>query len=278
MSQQNSSSPITTDSGVEVRQLADQRALAAAAAREMVQQVSEIQRNQAGVHGDGVARVVLTGGGAGIQTLRELAALDHAASTSAEDFPINSIDWSRVIVFFGDERFVPADDPQRNDKQAREALLDHVGIPQENIASYQVPEADGADSGQLDAAAVDYAEKLHALAPEGFDIHLLGMGPEGHINSLFPHTPELLEATGDVVAVRDCPKPPAERVSLTINAVNRACQVWLLVSGEEKAEAAEQVAKGGNGAQWPGAIVAGTEATVLWVDEAASPWLADSQG
>lgn len=264
-----------SEGGVTVVQNADQRGLAAAAARELVRTVTKIQREQSGVHGDGVARIVLTGGGAGIQTLRELAVLDHAATTAAEDFPIDAIDWSRVLIFFGDERFVPAGDSERNEKQARDALLDHIAIPAENIVSYLAPTGAGpSDGAELDEAARDYEEKLARLAPQGFDVHLLGMGPEGHINSLFPHTPELLEATGEVVAVRDCPKPPPERVSLTINAVNRAAQVWLLVSGAEKAEAAEQVANGGNGAQWPGAIVAGVERTVLWVDEAASPWLA----
>ncbi|PZP02773.1 MAG: 6-phosphogluconolactonase [Corynebacterium urealyticum] len=264
-----------SDGGVTVIQNADQRGLAAAAARELVRTVTKIQREQSGVHGDGVARVVLTGGGAGIQTLRELAVLDHAATTAAEDFPIDAIDWSRVLVFFGDERFVPADDAERNEKQARDALLDHIAIPAENIVSYLAPTGSAPNDGaELDEAARDYEQKLARLAPQGFDVHLLGIGPEGHINSLFPHTPELLEATGEVVAVRDCPKPPPERVSLTINAVNRAAQVWLLVSGAEKAEAAQQVANGGNGAQWPGAIVAGVERTVLWVDEAASPWLA----
>ncbi|MDK8790226.1 6-phosphogluconolactonase [Corynebacterium sp. MSK039] len=266
-----------SEGGVTVVQNVDQRGLAAAAAREVVRTVTKIQREQSGVHGDGVARIVLTGGGAGIQTLRELAVLDHAATTAAEDFPIDAIDWSRVLIFFGDERFVPAGDSERNEKQARDALLDHIAIPAENIVSYLAPTGAGpSDGAELDEAARDYEEKLARLAPQGFDVHLLGMGPEGHINSLFPHTPELLEATGEVVAVRDCPKPPPERVSLTISAVNRAAQVWLLVSGAEKAEAAEQVANGGNGAQWPGAIVAGVERTVLWVDEAASPWLAES--
>src|SRR5699024_5668022 len=159
---------------------------------------------------------------------------------------------------------------------APEAPLDHSPIPAENFVRYRAPAGAAPDDGaELDEAARDYEKKLARLAPQGFDVHLLGMGPEGHINSLFPYTPELLEATGEVVAVRDCPKPPPERVSLTINAVNRAAQVWLLVSGAEKAEAAQQVANGGNGAQWPGAIVAGVERTVLWVDEAASPWLAE---
>src|SRR5699024_8859349 len=110
-----------SDGGVTVIQNADQRGLAAAAARELVRTVTKIQREHSGVHGDGVARVVLTGGGAGIQTLREHAVLDHAATTAAEDFPSGALDWARVLGVFGDERFGPADDPERNVKRAREA-------------------------------------------------------------------------------------------------------------------------------------------------------------
>ena len=113
---------------------------------------------------------------------------------------------------------------------------------------------------------------LGEYAPEGFDLHLLGMGPEGHINSLFPHTPELSPADGTtVVAVRGCPKPPAERVSLTLAAVNSAQRVWLLVCGAAKKDAADHVVSGDDPAQWPAAAVCGTSETVLHVDAGADP-------
>ena len=265
---------VSDKTGVELRPRDNKQDLATAAAREFINTVAELQRTGDTVTGDGMVRVVLTGGGAGIDTLAEIAALDHAAQQTAEDFPVTAIDWSQVYVFFGDERFLAAGDPERNDKQAFDALLRHVNIPSLNV--FRVPAraaGEEADGPALDSAAEFYGKTVDQVAPEGFDIHLLGMGPEGHINSLFPHTDALLHAEGSVVAVRECPKPPAERISLTMQAVNRSRQVWLLVSGEEKKEAAGQVFNGGNGAEWPAALASGTEATLLWVDEAANPLL-----
>lgn len=265
---------VSDKTGVELRPRDNKQDLATAAAREFINTVAELQRTGDTVTGDGMVRVVLTGGGAGIDTLAEIAALDHAAQQTAEDFPVTAIDWSQVYVLFGDERFLAAGDPERNDKQAFDALLRHVNIPSLNV--FRVPAlaaGEEADGPALDSAAEFYGKTVDQVAPEGFDIHLLGMGPEGHINSLFPHTDALLHAEGSVVAVRECPKPPAERISLTMQAVNRSRQVWLLVSGEEKKEAAGQVFNGGNGAEWPAALASGTEATLLWVDEAANPLL-----
>lgn len=263
---------VNESTGVVLRSRSDQEAIATAAAREFVRVVAGLQASGNTVTGDGMVRVALTGGGAGIATLRELAALDRAAHQVAEDFPILAIDWSRVYVFFGDERFLPAGNPERNDKQAHDALLRHIDIPELNIYRYHAPKAGSVTDGpELDAAAADYAETVDSVAPDGFDLHLLGMGPEGHINSLFPHTDELLRAEGSVVAVRNCPKAPAERVSLTLSAVNRCARVWLLVAGEAKKEAAAEVFNGGNVAQWPAAGVSGIEETVLWVDAAANP-------
>lgn len=263
---------VSDKTGVELRPRDNKQDLATAAAREFINTVAELQRTGDTVTGDGIVRVVLTGGGAGIATLAEIAALDHAAKQSAEDFPVTTIDWSQVYVFFGDDRFLPAGDPERNDKQAFDALLRHVDIPSLNVFRIPAPAAgEQPDGPALDAAAEFYAKTVDQVAPDGFDIHLLGMGPEGHINSLFPHTEELLHAEGSVVAVRECPKPPAERISLTMQAVNRSRAVWLLVSGAEKKEAAGQVFDGGNGAEWPAALASGSEATLLWVDAAANP-------
>ena len=252
----------------------DQRALTAGVARRIVDLVSDIQRN-GGVGGaqgaDGFARIVLTGGGAGIGVLTELAALDHAARETADSFPVAAVDWSRVHVFFGDERYVPADHPERNEGQADAALLDHVGIPPQHVHRYAVPtEGEDPTGPGLDAAAEAYARTLTEFAPSGVDLHLLGMGPEGHVNSLFPHTPEL-DATATVVPVRDCPKPPPERVSLTLDAVRSARQVWLLVCGDAKREAAGHAASGDDPSRWPAAGARGSEATVVHVDAAADP-------
>lgn len=202
--------------------------------------------------GDGFARVVVTGGGAGIGTLRELRTLD-------------GVDWSRIHVFFGDERNVPPSHPDSNEGQAREALLDHVDIPPAHIHGWRLGEL------LLDAAVAAYAETLAAHAPHGFDLHLLGMGGEGHINSLFPHTPAIREQEHLTLAVTDSPKPPAERATLTLPAIARADHVWLLVGGPEKAEAAAQVIAGAPAEAWPAAGARGRTETLLFL-------AADAQG
>lgn len=248
---------------------ANESALISGVAREIIDLIVAIQQGGGvgGAHGpDGCARVVLTGGGAGIGVLRELAALDHAAQSSAETFPMVSIDWSRVHIFFGDERYVPATHPERNDGQAYSALLDHVAIPPANIHRYDAPRLDEDPAGPgLDAAASSYARVVREFAPAGFDLHLLGMGPEGHVNSLFPHTAELTSQEL-VVAVRGCPKPPPERVSLTLTAVGTALHVWLLVCGSAKAEAAAHAVAGDDPAQWPAAGARGRSDTIVHLD------------
>lgn len=205
-----------------------------------------------GVHGDGRARVVLTGGTAGIALLRQLAEHD--------------IDWSKVELFFGDERNVPVSHPDSNEGQAREALLGPAGVREEHIHGY------GLDGGAMGAAVQRYRRTLNELAPQGFDLHLLGMGGEGHINSLFPDTDAVREREELVVAVTDSPKPPAERATLTLPAVRRAQRVWLLVSGPEKAEAAAKIVdKQAHPEDWPVAGAKGRLETVLYVtDDAAA--------
>ena len=206
----------------------------------------------AGIHATGrSARVVLTGGTAGTALLARL---------------INEpIDWTRVEVFFGDERNVPVDHPDSNEGQARSALLSHVDIPESNIHGY------GLDGGPMNAAVEQYRE---LVGDGGFDLHLLGVGGEGHINSLFPHTNAVRERDALVVAVTDSPKPPAERATLTLPAVQSADRVWLLVSGAEKAEAASHASDGVAAAEdWPVAGAVGRKETVLFVTEdAAGPF------
>ncbi len=219
------------------------------AASQFVQVIKEINKS-GGVHGDGIARVVLTGGGAGIGTLKLLKDAD--------------INWELVHVFFGDERNVEVTHPDSNEGQAREALLDHIGIPEANIHGYGL---DG--SGDLEEAATAYDARINDIAPKGFDLHLLGMGGEGHINSLFPHTKAVKTTDRMVLAVYDSPKPPSERVTLTLPAVHSAQRVWLLVAGAEKAEAAGQVAAG-NPNDFPAAGARGATETKLIVAEDAA--------
>lgn len=232
---------------------ADQDALVEAARARFVDVVTAAQGD------DGIARVAVTGGGAGIGLLAALAA------------DSGGVDWGRVMVFFGDERFVPEESPDRNVGQAREALFDHVDIPESYI--FPIAPSGGAYLEDPVCAADAYADILAMHAPNGFDLHLLGMGPEGHVNSLFPRTPAIAETERTVVEVRDCPKPPPTRVSLTLPAVNASERVWLLVSGEAKAEAAKAIADGADPADWPAAGVRGVSETIVFVDEAAASML-----
>jgi 6-phosphogluconolactonase len=206
----------------------------------------------------GRALIVLTGGGNGIGLLRYLG-------TQGE-----RIDWSKVHLFWGDERYVPEDDDERNDKQAREALLDHVDIPSSHV--HAMPASDGEFGSDLAAAALAYEQLLAANAEPGqpvpnFDVHLLGMGPEGHINSLFPDTPAVRETTRMVVAVEDSPKPPPQRITLTLPAIGRSREVWLMASGAAKADAAAAAIGGAAPVSIPAAGAVGLE-TTLWLLDA----------
>jgi 6-phosphogluconolactonase len=209
----------------------------------------------------GRALIVLTGGGNGIALLRYLAT--HG----------QQIDWPRVHLFWGDDRYVPEDDDERNDKQAREALLDDVAIPSGNV--HAMPASDGEFGGDLAAAALAYEQVLAANAEPGqpvpnFDVHLLGMGPEGHINSLFPDTPAVRETARMVVAVEDSPKPPPQRITLTLPAIQRSREVWLMVSGAGKAGAVAAAVGGADPVSMPAAGAVGRQATRWLLDKDAA--------
>ncbi len=207
----------------------------------------------------GQATVVLTGGGTGIGLLKRVGERS------------DEVDWEKVHIYWGDDRFVHADDDERNDKQAREALLDHVDIPELNV--HAMPASDGEFGNDLEAAAQGYAQLLAATldAPEPeFDVHLLGMGGEGHINSLFPDTAAVREADRLVVGVTDSPKPPPRRITLTLPAVQRSREVWLVVSGAAKAEAVAAALGGADPVDVPAAGAVGREATVWLLDEDAA--------
>jgi 6-phosphogluconolactonase len=209
----------------------------------------------------GRALVVLTGGGNGNRLMRFLA------GESAR------IDWAKVHLFWGDDRYVTEDDDERNEKQAREELLDHIDIPARNV--HAMPAADGEFGNDMAAAALAYEQILAANAEPGdpapnFDVHLLGVGPEGHINSLFPDTPAVREKTRMVVDVEDSPKPPPLRITLTLTAIQRSREVWLLVSGAEKAEAVAAAVGGANPVLIPAAGAIGREHTVWFLDSGAA--------
>ncbi|MDQ7877967.1 6-phosphogluconolactonase [Microbacterium sp. QXD-8] len=208
-----------------------------------------------------LAHISLTGGSMGAAVLAAAGRSPRAAR----------IDWSRVHFWWSDERFVPLGDADRNDRQAREAFLDGLDIPAENIHATL-----GSDDGvELDAAAAAYAEELARFpGAEGawpsFDVCFLGVGPDGHIASLFPDRAEIQITDRSVVAVRDSPKPPPERITMTRPVINSSKRVWLVLSGADKAAALGLALAGASYASVPAAGAKGRKRTTFFVDEAAA--------
>lgn len=172
------------------------------------------------------------------------------------------IAWSRVHFFWGDERYVLSHDPDSNYRMAREALLDHVPVLAENI--HRMP----TELIRPETAAQDYEKTLRNfwsdLLPH-FDLIQLGLGPDGHILSLFPNSPLLREENLLVAVVTDSPKPPSARLTLTLPAINHAAQIHFFVTGAEKAEALRATLEGMRDLQkFPAQAVQPTNGQVIW--------------
>ncbi|HJQ46344.1 MAG TPA: 6-phosphogluconolactonase [Amycolatopsis sp.] len=246
-------------SDTEVVVYANPQLLAAAAAARLVTRLVDLQAAK------GSASLVLTGGSTGIAVLEQLR---HSPARDA-------VDWSRLDLYWGDERFVPVDDDERNEKQAREALLDHVPVDPKRV--HAMAPSDGEFGDDVDAAAAAYSRVLAGNAlPEdhgdvpGFDIMLLGLGGEGHTASVFPESPAVYETERTVVAVRNCPKPPPTRVSLTLPAIRRSHDVWLMTTGEAKADAVALALSGAGEVQLPVAGARGLRRTLWLLDSTAA--------
>lgn len=231
--------------------------LAAATAARLVTRLVDVQAAR------GVASVVLTGGRTGIAVLEQLRAVP------AHD----AVDWSRVDVYWGDERFLPAGHPDRNETQARAALLDHVPVDPARV--HPLGSSDAWSSPE--EAAEAYADLLAATAlPEdhyavpGFDVCMLGVGEEGHTASIFPDSPAGYEEERSVVAVHGCPKPPPVRITLTLPAIRRAQEVWLITAGESKAAAVAMALGGAGEVAIPAAGARGRRRTLWLLDKAAA--------
>lgn len=170
----------------------------------------------------------------------------------------SSFDPARVQLWWGDERFVPLTHPDRNSQQALAILAKTVPISPAN--THLMPAVDGkADATE---AAFAYAEDLGDVT---FDICLLGVGPDGHVASIFPDHPSF-EATGKVIGVTNAPKPPSERISLTLSTLNQSRSIWIIAAGEEKADAITRGLDGDPGL--PISHVHAREGTLWWLDEA----------
>lgn len=236
---------------------ADPDVLAQAVAARLIVRLIDAQAER------GSACVVLTGG-------RVAAAVYRAV----RDLPASdAVDWSRVDVWWGDERFLPAGDPDRNETQARAALLD--ALPLDPARVHPMPSSDGPDGPDPEAAAARYAVALAAAAKPGhatlphFDVLMLGVGEDGHVASVFPEHPVAYE-TRPVSAVRGSPKPPPIRTTLTLPTINTAEEVWLVAAGTDKAKAVGMAMAGGGPVQVPASGVHGVGRTLWLLDRAAA--------
>ncbi len=230
----------------------DVGALAQAAANELIRSVSEILAE----HNN--CSLVLAGG----NTPRELYSL------LASDGYRSSIDWSRLSLFWGDERCVPPDDPTSNYAMARESLISRLPVAPHSVHRVR---------GELppeDAARL-YTEEITAFF-EGsrprFDLILLGMGPDGHTASLYPDTPDLIGEERYVVPTWS-PLPPHQRVTLTLRSINSANSVIFMVQGRSKADALARVRAALEGKETellPAALVNPTSGRLLWLVDGAA--------
>lgn len=241
---------MTTAPRIEVHP--DAATLATAVAGELLSRLADVQA------AGGVPQIALTGGTIADEIHREIARLS----------PGSEVDWSRVVIWWGDERFVEPDSADRNARQARAAFLDAVGVDEAFV--HEMPST--ADAADVDAGAASYSAQLREHGPGEFDVVMLGIGPDGHIASLFPGFPQL-DSTELAVGVTGSPKPPSERISLTFAPLNRARSVWFLVSGEGKAGAVAQALGGADRHDIPAAGVAGHDETIWFLDRGAASQL-----
>jgi 6-phosphogluconolactonase len=215
-------------------------------------------------HERGVASLVLTGGGI----------MEKVFGAVGDSTGHDAVEWDKVDVYWGDERFVPSASADRNELPARRLMLDR--LPLDPARVHPMPASDGAQTDPEEAAA-GYARLLDAAARRDqgghvphFDVILLGIGPDGHCCSLFPEQPGVYETEAAVIAVRNSPKPPPVRISLTFPALDEAEQIWFVASGASKADAVAMALSGAGRVQVPAAGPHGRSRTLWLLDEAAA--------
>jgi 6-phosphogluconolactonase len=222
---------------MEWRVLADADAVALAAARLIAEAAAEAIAQR------GRFRLVLAGGRTPEAAYRLLA---HQGA-----------DWDLWEFYFGDERCLPADHAERNSQMAEEAILSQVPLNKRKV--HPIPAELGAE-----VAAEHYARIIAAAAP--FDLVLLGVGEDGHTASLFPGRP--LDPEAWVIPVHDAPKPPPERVSLGLGALQSSRYLLVLATGAGKRAALEHWQAG---EELPIARVCHGQRVTVLLDEAANP-------
>ena len=244
----------------ELRILGDPSALSNTAAEEFLRLGSE------SIAANGRFAVALAGGTTPRPAYECIAATWKTA-------PGGPLDWNRVYLFWGDERRVPPDDPQSNFGMAREALIGHVPIPQENV--HPMP----AMFPDIPEAARMYEERLRSVLappadqPPRFDLILLGMGPDGHVASLFPGS-AALDVKDRWVVENWVQRVETWRLTMTFPVLNQAANLIVLVSGREKARALRRVVEGPHTRPLlPAEGLKPVDGRHLWLaDKAAAEW------
>ena len=186
--------------------------------------------------------LVLTGGTLGV----------HISESLVKEFNSDSGAFKGLHIWWSDERFVESDSVERN------SFALHETVTNSNIVIHEVLASDVAQD--IDEAVADYALALENV---DIDLNILGLGPDGHVASLFPGRADI-DDQRRVFAITDSPKPPAERVSFTMSMINSAQEVWIVASGESKAEAVTKIIEGD--LSIPASYVRGHSHTRLIVD------------
>lgn len=217
-------------------------------ARRMLEKLAERQTRQERID------VCLTGGRTANQVYERIAELAVDAD----------IDPTKIHLWWGDERFVPSTDDDRNSLQAVERLARTIPVNTAHI--HMMAARDGRKDSH--EAADEYATEL---GDTRFDLVLLGIGEDGHCASIFPDHPSFEPTNRLAIGVEDAPKPPSERISLTLPALNRADHVWFLATGEGKAQAVSRVLE--DDQTLPASHVHGEKATLWFVDDDAASLL-----
>ncbi|RSX55836.1 6-phosphogluconolactonase [Bifidobacterium dolichotidis] len=235
--------------------------------------------------------VALSGGTDGTAVLRAI-----------NDSPMrDTIDWTRVHIWWGDERFVNAESDERNARGARKALLNTLmrsgaidgsqvhEMPADPRTPEEIEAADQAENDELLArvtrafqatiieelglkptmSAIEDPELAKNHRTPALDIAMFGIGPDGHFASLFPGFPQTLIDDANIlcVGVSDSPKQPPLRTTLTVPMINHSARVWLIGSGEAKAQAVKETYSRRNDPDWPASFARGTQETIWFTDQ-----------
>ncbi len=254
--------------------------LAQAVAARLVTHLADIQSEGR------VPAVALTGGSIAVKVHEAVArSVEKSTETTGHDrsgvdgaagVDGAGVEWGLVDFWFGDERFVAADNPDRNVGQARASMLDHLPVDPARV--HVMAPSDGEYGDDLDAAAAAYGRELQDSGAGELDVVMLGVGPDGHVASLFPGYPQLDREDAVAVAVRQSPKPPPERISLTFSALERTRELWFVVAGADKSEAVRRAHDPATDVhELPASRPRGRQRTLWFLDDGAASKLAQNE-